>query len=68
MISLSLLMLLINLSGCKTQVVVINQDEVLLLQKGQSWPSGAVPYDGTYYSKNAENRILDAKRTKLKTK
>lgn len=59
-------MLGIGLTGCNTtSCYVINQDEIVLLKKGDAL---IAPYDGTYYSHNAEQRIMNAKiiATKLK--
>lgn len=61
--------LILWISGCarySTVVNVLEQDEVIILDKGQSWPEGVVPYKGTYYSENAEQRIMHAKVKKIK--
>lgn len=65
-ISLIILMLGIGLSGCgRTSVYVLSQDEFIPLKKGETFTA---PYDGSYYSHRAEDRIMDAKviATKLK--
>ena len=53
-------MLGISLSACSgTTVCVLNQDEVVILEKGKAFTA---PYDGTFYSKRAENRIMNARK------
>lgn len=67
-ISLTFLMLGVMLSGCVSQkmsVWVINQDEIQMLKKGDTLTA---PYDGTFYSKRAESRIMDAKIMAIKLK
>jgi hypothetical protein len=45
--------------GCgRTSVYVLNQDEIMLIKKGQVITA---PYDGTFYSARAENRVMNAK-------
>jgi hypothetical protein len=52
-------MLGIVLTGCgRNSVYVLNQDEILLIKKGQTITA---PYDGTFYSQRAENRVMNAK-------
>ena len=55
------------LSGCSTttSVHVLNQDEVILLRKGDKLEA---PYNGTFYSENAENRVMNAKIANVKLK
>ena len=68
-ISLTFLMLGVMLSGCsssqKMSVWVINQDEIQMMKKGDTMTA---PYDGTFYSKRAESRIMDAKIMAIKLK
>lgn len=54
-------MLGISLAGCSaaTQVYVLNQDEVILLNQGDALTA---PYDGTFYSARAEKRIMNARK------
>ena len=59
-------MLGIGLTGCgRTSVFVLNQDEIVMLKKGEALTA---PYDGTFYSQRAEDRVMNAKivATKLK--
>ncbi len=59
-------MLGIGLIGCSTtSVYVLNQDEVILLKKGTTLTA---PYDGTFYSQRAEQRVMNAKITVEKLK
>jgi len=65
-LSLSALVLGCALSSCgRTIVFVLNEDEVVDLKKGQTFTA---PYDGVYYSDEAEARVMDAKRIKTKLK
>ena len=64
-ISLAVWMLGIGLSGCVrlTPVWVLKGDEVIPLSKGENFTA---PYDGCFYSLQAEKRVLDAKRIETK--
>ncbi len=64
MISLVALMLGCVLSGCvSTEVWVLQGDEIIPCRKGQVL---TVPYDGCYYSLQAEKRVMDVKRINTK--
>lgn len=65
-VSLICLTLGMGLIGCgRTSVFVLNQDEIVMLKKGEALTA---PYDGTFYSQRAEDRVMNAKivATKLK--
>lgn len=66
-ISLICLIVGTGLTGCSnlTSVYVLNQDEILMLKKGDTM---TVPYDGTFYSQRAESRVMNAKIAKVKLK
>lgn len=54
------------LTGCgSTSVYVLKQDEIVPLLKGENFTT---PYDGCYYSLNAEKRVMDAKRIEVNTR
>ena len=60
-LAISLICLIVGtgLIGCNTtSVYVLNQDEILMLKKGDALTA---PYDGTFYSQRAENRVMNAK-------
>ena len=53
-------MLGISLIGCKTvNVFVLEEKEIVVLEKGETF---TVPYDGTFYSQRAEQRVMKAKQ------
>ena len=59
-VSLVALTLGFALSGCvSTEVWVLKGDEMVPLRKGEAFTA---PYDGCYYSLDAEKRVMDAKR------
>lgn len=55
-----------SLVGCSTvtgtSVYVLNSDEVVLLNKGETMKA---PYNGTFYSERAEKRIMNARKIKV---
>ena len=55
---------LILLTGCNglTPVHVLDQKEVVMLSEGDEFTA---PYDGTFYSRRAEERIMKVKISKL---
>lgn len=54
------LMLGISITGCsRISVIVLNKDEIVVLKKGDQFTA---PYDGTYYSQRAEQRVMNAKK------
>lgn len=64
--SLLCLTLGIILTGCNTtSVYVLNQDEIIMLSKGETL---VAPYDGTFYSQRAEKRVMNAKVEAVKLK
>jgi hypothetical protein len=53
------LMLMVGTVSCSTLTVyVLNQDEIIMLKKGESFTA---PYDGTFYSTRAEMRVMNVK-------
>jgi hypothetical protein len=66
-ISLVVLTLGCVLIGCgrATTIWVLKSDEMVPLSKGETF---VVPYDGCYYSLQAETRIMDAKRIEANLK
>ena len=64
--SLTFLMLGIGLTGCsRIQVYVLDQKEIMQVKKGDTI---IVPFDGTFYSNRAEDRVMNAKVIKEKLK
>lgn len=54
------LMLGTSIIGCsRINVFVLNEKEIVVLKKGDQFTA---PYDGTYYSQRAEQRVMNAKR------
>lgn len=54
------LMLGISTSACSgINVFVLEEKEVVVLKKGDSF---VAPYSGTFYSENAEKRIMNARQ------
>ena len=66
-INLLCLMLGIALIGCShaVNVHVLNEDEIELLSEGETFTA---PYDGTFYSQRAEQRIMNARVIKANLK
>lgn len=53
-------------AGCgSTSVFVLNEKEIVPLSKGEVFTA---EYDGCYYSLQAEQRVMDAKRIKTNLK
>lgn len=64
--SLIYLMAGIGLTGCnRTLVYVLDQKEIMMVKKGEVV---TVPFDGTFYSARAEDRVMNAKVTTEKLK
>lgn len=66
--SLAVLVLGLSLAGCAstpTSVYVLAGDEIVPLSKGDTF---TVPYDGCYYSLNAEKRVMDVRRMDMEMK
>jgi hypothetical protein len=54
----------IALGGCSTTpVYVLDQKEIIVLKKGDTL---IVPYDGTFYSARAEQRVMEVKKSAIK--
>lgn len=55
-----------NLVGCGSlQVFVLEEKEIVVLEKGETF---IVPYNGTFYSERAEDRVMDARQIRQKLK
>lgn len=58
-------MLGVILTGCvRDGVYLLDQDEVVVLDKGQSF---LAPYEGVFYSRRAEEAIMKYNAKKLKS-